>query len=89
VSVIGHKDRAGPLRDLLRGADGNSDWCCADVRAGAVTAAIGSTLLRSHGMICREKLLRQPAHFDAQYLLGVALLQAGEEAQGEECIEAA
>jgi hypothetical protein len=29
----------------------NSDWCCAAVRAGAVTAAIGSTLLRSHGSI--------------------------------------
>jgi tetratricopeptide (TPR) repeat protein len=39
--------------------------------------------------ICREKLLRQPAHFDAQYLLGVALLQAGEEAQGEECLRKA
>ena len=26
-------------------------WCCAAVRAGAVTAAIGSTLLRSHGSI--------------------------------------
>jgi hypothetical protein len=28
-----------------------SFWCCADVRAGAVLAAIGSTLLRSHGNI--------------------------------------
>jgi hypothetical protein len=28
-----------------------SDWCCAATRAGAVTAAIGSTLLRSHGII--------------------------------------
>jgi hypothetical protein len=25
--------------------------CCAPTRAGAVTAAIGSTLLRSHGII--------------------------------------
>ena len=29
----------------------NSDWCCAAVRSGAVTAAIGSTLLRSQGSI--------------------------------------
>jgi hypothetical protein len=29
----------------------NSDWCCAAVRSGAVTAAIGSTLLRSQGII--------------------------------------
>jgi hypothetical protein len=29
----------------------SSDWCCAAVRAGAVSAAIGSTLLRSHGII--------------------------------------
>jgi hypothetical protein len=29
----------------------SSDWCCAAVRSGAVTAAIGSTLLRSHGII--------------------------------------
>jgi len=29
----------------------NSDWCCAAVRAGAVLAAIGSTLLRSPGRI--------------------------------------
>ena len=29
----------------------SSDWCCAAVRAGAVTAAIGSTLLRSPGSI--------------------------------------
>ena len=28
-----------------------SFWCCADVRAGAVLAASGSTLLRSHGNI--------------------------------------
>ena len=27
----------------------NSDWCCAEVRSGAVTAAKGSTLLRSQG----------------------------------------
>jgi hypothetical protein len=27
----------------------SSDWCCAAVRAGAVRAAIGSTLLRSPG----------------------------------------
>jgi len=27
-----------------------SDWCCAAVRSGAVTAANGSTLLRSHGI---------------------------------------
>jgi tetratricopeptide (TPR) repeat protein len=39
--------------------------------------------------ICREELSRQPAHFDAQYLLGVALLQAGQEAQGEECLRKA
>jgi len=29
----------------------SNDWCCAAVRPGAVTAAIGSTLLRSHGII--------------------------------------
>ena len=29
----------------------SSDLCCAAVREGAVTAAIGSTLLRSHGSI--------------------------------------
>ena len=29
----------------------SSDWCCAAVRAGAVIAAIGSTLLRSPGSI--------------------------------------
>jgi hypothetical protein len=29
----------------------SNDWCCADVRAGAVLAAIGSTLLRSPGRI--------------------------------------
>jgi hypothetical protein len=29
----------------------SSDWCCAAVRSGAVIAAIGSTLLRSHGII--------------------------------------
>jgi hypothetical protein len=29
----------------------SSDWCCAAVRDGAVTAAIGSTLLRAHGII--------------------------------------
>jgi hypothetical protein len=29
----------------------SSDWCCAAVRAGAVFAAIGSTLLRSPGNI--------------------------------------
>ena len=29
----------------------SSDWCCAAVRSGAVTAAIGSTHLRSHGII--------------------------------------
>ena len=29
----------------------NSFWCCADVRVGAVRAAIGSTLLRSPGSI--------------------------------------
>ena len=28
----------------------SSDWCCAATRPGAVTAAIGSTLLRSPGM---------------------------------------
>jgi hypothetical protein len=27
----------------------SSDWCLAETRAGAVTAAIGSTLLRSPG----------------------------------------
>ena len=27
----------------------SSDWCCAEVRPGAVRAAIGSTLLRSPG----------------------------------------
>ena len=29
----------------------SSDWCWAAVRSGAVTAAIGSTLLRSPGSI--------------------------------------
>jgi hypothetical protein len=29
----------------------NNDWCCTAVRAGAVRAAIGSTLLRSPGNI--------------------------------------
>jgi hypothetical protein len=29
----------------------SNDWCCAAVRAGAVFAAIGSTLLRSPGSI--------------------------------------
>ena len=29
----------------------SNDWCCAAVRAGAVLAAIGSTLLRSPGSI--------------------------------------
>ena len=29
----------------------SNDWCCAAVRAGAVRAAIGSTLLRSPGSI--------------------------------------
>jgi hypothetical protein len=28
----------------------SSDWCCAATRAGAVSAAIGSTLLRSPGI---------------------------------------
>jgi hypothetical protein len=27
----------------------SSDWCCADTREGAVTAAKGSTLLRTAG----------------------------------------
>jgi hypothetical protein len=39
----------------------NSDWCCAAVRAGAVTAAIGSTLLRSHGStVVAPRLLLSP-----------------------------
>lgn len=28
----------------------SSDWCCAETREGAVTAASGSTLLRSAGV---------------------------------------
>src|SRR5262249_19297590 len=52
----------------------------AHLNAGRLSEAI---------QIYRENLLRQPAHFDAQYLLGVALLQAGQEAQGEECLRKA
>jgi hypothetical protein len=41
----------GATETLNRLKNCKSDWCCAAVRSGAVTAAIGSTLLRSHGSI--------------------------------------
>src|SRR4051812_7044433 len=39
--------RVGPGR---LGHECSSDWCCAETRGGAVTAASGPTLLRSAGV---------------------------------------
>ena len=56
LDVIEGSARSRTLTSTLSSDQGDwatkcsNDWCCADTRDGAVTAASGSTLLRSAGV---------------------------------------